>query len=185
MCILNSLIMKRNIFSRKLPLALFRRLHLHVYLQWCFYSNFCFVIAPEKQHKMKTFSNFSLSFSTFVATYFQINHERNINSAAFNIRIFLNHFAFAISSHMHKSGRDMHAQIVCGKEVFIDFINLSAKSSVLNYLWKHIFRLSVENFVCMWTHASSLSWFHPIYWILFQRFSRRFYDLQSLALIKY
>lgn len=146
----------KNIFSRKLPFdsQIFTSTYNDVSIQILF--SYC---ARKTTLNEDVWNNFSLArFLTFVATYFQINHERNINSAAFNIRIFLNHFAFAISFRLHKS-RERYA---CGKEVFIDFINLSAKSSVSNNLWKQKFRLAEDNFVCMWTHASSSSWFLSI-----------------------
>ena len=56
----------------------------------------------------------------------------------FNIRIFFESFCILqISFGMHKSWEICMLMLSEGhKEDIIDFINLSAKSSVLNYLWK-------------------------------------------------
>lgn len=112
MCILDLINHDKNIFSRKLPFGLnltLKSTYNDVYIQIYFLT-----ALKKKKNNIKwrhlEFFFTSFAFQLFVATYFQINHERNINSAAFNIRIFLNHFAFCKYHFVCiKAERDMHA----------------------------------------------------------------------------
>lgn len=128
MCILNIKIINHD--RKKYSTYLCAYIFTSTY-SWCFYSNDVrFVIVSEITNtKMKTFCESPL---LAVATYFRINHEGNINSAAYVSAYFMNHFASqAIRFRMQKAKG--YAEIFCGKIVF-DYINLSPKSSVSNNL---------------------------------------------------